>query len=149
MFLFQNLVVVALTAVIFRLTFFPLISGPSPARRFPSGPPAFGPLIVPLALILVLLSGVGPIIAWRRVTLAKLRRSFAFPVAAALVALIVLLIVPGVIDRKLALMMFCAFTFVVSSVVQEFIRGVRARRVMTPEAPLVALGALVRRNRHR
>ncbi len=92
---------------------------------------------------------IGPIIAWRRVTLAKLRRSFALPVLATTVALIVLLAVPGVIDHRLALIMFCAGTFVVSSVVQEFIRGVRARRAMTSEAPLIALGALVRRNRRR
>ena len=56
------------------------------------GPPAFRPFVVPLALIVVLLSGIGPIIAWRRVTVAKLRRSFAFPVAAGLVTLFVLLI---------------------------------------------------------
>ena len=148
-FLFQNLVLVALTAVIFWITFFPLISEAITGTQISVGPPAFRPFVVPLALIVVVLSGVGPIIAWRRVTLAKLRRSFALPVLATAVALIVLLVVPGVIDHKLALIMFCAGTFVVSSVVQEFIRGVRARRAMTAEAPLVALGALVRRNRHR
>jgi cytochrome c-type biogenesis protein CcmF len=148
-FLFQNLLLVSLTAVIFWITFFPLISEAITGTPISVGPPAFRPFVVPLALIIVVLSGVGPIIAWRRVTLAKLRRSFALPVLATAVALIVLLMVPGVIDHRLALMMFCAGTFVVSSVVQEFIRGVRARRAMTSEAPLVALGALVRRNRRR
>ena len=57
------------------------------------GPPAFRPFIVPLALILVLLSGIGPIIAWRRVTVANLRRNFTLPVAVGLVTLIVLLVV--------------------------------------------------------
>src|ERR1019366_8747939 len=113
------------------------------------GPPAFRPFVVPLALIVVVLSGIGPIIAWRRVTVAKLRRSLAFPVAAATLALIILLIVPGVVDHKLALAMFCAGTFVVSAVLQEFVRGVRARRAMTSEPAPVALAALVRRNRRR
>ena len=97
-FLFQNMVLVALTAVIFWVTFFPLISEAITGTQVSVGPPAFRPFVVPLALILVLLSGIGPIIAWRRVTLAKLRRSFAFPVAVALVALVVLLLVPGVTD---------------------------------------------------
>ena len=46
---------------------------------------------MPLALILVLLSGIGPIIAWRRVTVANLRRNFALPVLAGVVTLVVLL----------------------------------------------------------
>jgi cytochrome c-type biogenesis protein CcmF len=148
-FLFQNLVLVALTAVIFWITFFPLISEAVTGTEVSVGPPAFRPFVVPLALIVVVLSGIGPIIAWRRVTVAKLRRSFAFPLLATALMLIALLIVPGVVDHKLALLMFCAGTFVVSSVVQEFARGVRARRAMTGESPPVALGALVRRNRRR
>ncbi len=148
-FVFQNLVLVALTAVIFWITFFPLISEAITGTEVSVGPPAFRPFVVPLALIVVVLSGIGPIIAWRRVTLAKLRRSFAFPLAATAVALVVLLVVPGVVGHKLALIMFCAGTFVVSSVVQEFVRGVRARRAMTAESPLVALVSLVRRNRRR
>jgi cytochrome c-type biogenesis protein CcmF len=148
-FMFQNLVLVALTAVIFWITFFPLISQAITGTEVSVGPPAFRPFVVPLALIVVVLSGIGPIIAWRRVTVAKLRRSFAFPLAAAALMFVALLIVPGVIDHKLALVMFCAGTFVVSSVVQEFVRGVRARRAMTSEPPPIALAALVRRNRRR
>ena len=69
-----------LTAVIFWVTFFPLISEAITGTQVSVGPPAFRPFVVPLALVIVLLSGIGPIIAWRRVTVAKLRRSFAFPV---------------------------------------------------------------------
>lgn len=148
-FLFQNLVLIALTAVIFWITFFPLISQAITGTEVSVGPPAFRPFVVPLALIVVVLSGIGPIIAWRRVTVAKLRRSFALPVAATALMLAALLIVPGVVDHKLALAMFCAGTFVVCTVVQEFVRGVRARRAMTSEPPPIALAALVRRNRRR
>ena len=79
-FLFQNLVLVAMVFVIFWVTFFPLISEAVTGTKVSVGPPAFRPFIVPLALILVLLSGIGPIIAWRRVTVANLRRNFTFPV---------------------------------------------------------------------
>ena len=87
-FLFQNLVLVAMVFVIFWVTFFPLISEAMTGTKVSVGPPAFRPFIVPLALILVLLSGIGPIIAWRRVTVANLRRNFAFPVAAGLVTFV-------------------------------------------------------------
>jgi cytochrome c-type biogenesis protein CcmF len=148
-FLLQNLVLVALTAVIFWFTFFPLISEAITGTQVSVGPPTFRPFVVPLALVVVALSAIGPIIAWRRVTVSKLRRSFAFPVAAAVVTLVVLLIVPGVIDHGFALAMFCFGTFVVASVAQEFVRGVRARQAMTAERAPVALGRLVRRNRRR
>ena len=51
--------------------------------RRANGPPWFAQYTVPLALILVLLSGVGPVIAWRRATLANARRNFVLPLAAA------------------------------------------------------------------
>jgi cytochrome c-type biogenesis protein CcmF len=149
-FLLQNLVLVALTAVIFWLTFFPLISEAFTGIQQSIGPPAFRPFVVPLALILVLLSGIGPIIAWRRVTLANVRRSFAVPVGAALVTLLALLaLVGGMGGHVFALLMFCFGAFVLAAVGQEFWRGVRARRAITHEAAPVALASLVRRNRRR
>src|SRR6185312_2463947 len=105
----------------------PLISEALTGTKVSVGPPAFRPFIVPLALILVLLSGIGPIIAWRRVTLANLHRSVALPVAAGLVTLVVLLVVPGgPSSRPFALIMFALAGFVLAGVVQELCRGVAA-----------------------
>ncbi len=148
-FLFQNLVLVAMVFVIFWITFFPLISEALTGTKVSVGPPAFRPFIVPLALVLVLLSGIGPLIAWRRVTAANLRRNFTLPVAAGLVTLAVLLLVGGVSERPFALIMFCLGTFVVVSVGQEFWRGVRARRATTHDPVPRAFAQLVRRNRRR
>jgi cytochrome c-type biogenesis protein CcmF len=147
-FLFQNLLLVALTAVVFWITFFPLISEAITGTQVSVGPPAFRPFVVPLALLLVLLSGIGPIIAWRRVTVSKLRRSFAFPALATVLTLAVLLLV-GAAAHAFALLMFCAGTFVVSAVAHEFWRGTRARQAMTAESAPAALFGLVRRNRRR
>src|SRR5436190_3149819 len=105
-FLFQNLVLVGMVFVIFWVTFFPLISQALTGTKVSVGPPAFRPFIVPLSLVLVLLSGIGPIIAWRRATVANLRRNFVFPVAARLVTLAVLLAVSDAVRRALALVMF-------------------------------------------
>jgi cytochrome c-type biogenesis protein CcmF len=149
-FLFQNLVLVAMVFVIFWVTFFPLISEAVTGTKVSVGPPAFRPFIVPLALVLVLLSGVGPIIAWRRVTVANLKRGFSFPVVAALVTLVLLVAFGGgAASRPFALIMFVFGAFVVAAVSQELWRGVAARRAMTREPVPVAFVQLIRRNRRR
>jgi len=149
-FLFQNMLLVAMVFVIFWLTFFPLISEALTGTKVTVGPPTFARFVVPLALILVLLSGIGPIIAWRRVTIANLRRSFAIPVAAGLLTFVVLLVWPGgPRSRPLALAMFGLAGFVLATVVQELLRGVAARRAITHDAVPVALVGLIRRNRRR
>lgn len=148
-FLFQNMVLVAMVLVVFWITFFPLISQALTGTKVSVGPPAFRPFIVPLALILVLLSGIGPIIAWRRVTAANLRRNFTVPVLAGAATLVVLLLATGAAARPFALVMFTLAGFVVASVVQELWRGTAARRAMTHDVVPVALVRLIRRNRRR
>jgi cytochrome c-type biogenesis protein CcmF len=148
MFLANNVVLVALCFVIFWGTYFPLISEALTGHEASVGPPWFDRYTVPLALILVLLSGIGPVIAWRRATFANARRNFVVPVAVALATLVVLL-AAGVTGKPGAIAMFCCAAFVAGSIGQEFFRGVRARRAMADEAAPTALVALVRRNRRR
>src|SRR5690349_14621246 len=78
-FLANNVVLVGLCFVIFWGTYFPLISEALTGKAASVGPPWFDRYTVPLALILVLLSGIGPVIAWRRATLANARRNLAPP----------------------------------------------------------------------
>jgi cytochrome c-type biogenesis protein CcmF len=148
-FLFQNLVLVSMVFVIFWVTFFPLISEAVTGTKVSVGPPAFRPFIVPLALILVLLSGIGPIIAWRRVTAANLRRNFTLPVGAAVATLVAVLALSTGGERPFALIMFALGAFVVATVAQELWRGVAARRAMTGDIVPVAFAGLIRRNRRR
>jgi cytochrome c-type biogenesis protein CcmF len=147
-FLANNVVLVGLCFVIFWGTYFPLISEALTGQEASVGPPWFDRYTVPLALILVLLSGVGPVIAWRRATLANARRNFVVPSVCALLVLAALEIA-GVTQKPLAIVMFCFAGFVFGSVGQEFFRGTRARRAMAGEAAPLALLALVRRNRRR
>jgi cytochrome c-type biogenesis protein CcmF len=148
MFLGNNIVLVGLCFVVFWGTFFPLISEAVTGDQASVGPPWFDRYIVPLALVLVLLSGIGPVIAWRRATLANARRNFVVPTACGVVCALALL--PFDIARKpLSLAMFALAAFVVASVAQELVRGVRARRAMARETTPVALVQLVRRNRRR
>jgi len=147
-FLLNNLVLVALCFVVFWGTFFPLSSEALTGDEASVGPPWFNRYITPLALVLVLLSGIGPLIAWRRATAANLRRNFALPIAAALLTLAAL-VGAGVTGSTGALLMFAFATFTLTAVGQELWRGVRARRAMSRDSAPAALVALVRRNRRR
>jgi cytochrome c-type biogenesis protein CcmF len=147
-FLANNVVLVGLCFVIFWGTYFPLISEAFTGTAASVGPPWFDRYTVPLALVLVLLSGIGPVIAWRRATLANTRRNFLVPLAAGALALAALLAV-GLTRKPLALAMFCCAAFVVGSLGQELWRGTRARRASSgAPLPLAAVG-LVKRNRRR
>jgi cytochrome c-type biogenesis protein CcmF len=147
-FMFNNLVLVGLCFVIFWGTWFPLISEALTGQAASVGPPWFDRYTVPLALILVLLSGIGPVIAWRRATPVSVLRNLAVPAAAAALALIVLL-GAGVTQKPGALAMFCCAAFVLGSVAQELWRGTRVRRGASGEAVPRALLALIARNRRR
>ncbi len=148
-FVANNIVLVGLCFVIFWGTYFPLISEALTGHEASVGPPWFDRYTVPLALILVLLSGVGPVIAWRRATLANARRNFVIPLVCALTVLVALLATGIAAGKPFALAMFCCAGFVFGSIGQEYFRGVRVRRAMAGEpAPLALLG-LVRRNRRR
>jgi len=147
-FLANNVVLVGLCFVIFWGTYFPLISEALTGHEASVGPPWFDRYTVPLALLLVLLSGIGPVIAWRRATLANARRNLVAPTLVALIALVSLL-GAGLSGKPFAIAMFCCAAFVLGSIGQEFFRGARARRAMSGEPAPVALLALVRRNRRR
>src|SRR5271155_711769 len=142
MFLLNNLVLVGLVFVILWGTYFPLISEALTGQEASVAAPWFDRYTVPLALILVLLSGIGPVIAWRRATLANARRNFMVPIGIALATLFVLL-AAGVTGKPGAIAMFCCAAFVAGSIGQEFFRGMRARSAMADEAPPTAPGAPV------
>lgn len=149
MFLLQNLVLVAMVFVIFWITLFPLISQAITGTKVSVGPPAFTPFVVPLALILVLLTGIGPMISWRRATVANLKRNFAFPVAFGVLVLLVVGLFTDAATKPLALIMFGLGGFVIAGVLQEMYRGTAARHALTSDIWPVALVALIRRNRRR
>lgn len=148
-FLMQNLVLVALAFVVWWGTFFPLISEAFTGTRASVGGPWFDDYTVPLAFVLVALSGIGPLIAWRRASSSNLRRNFTFPVAAAIVTLIALSFVSGAWEEPKAIVFAGVVAFVLASVAQELWRGTRARKTVVGESAPVALVGLVRRNRRR
>jgi cytochrome c-type biogenesis protein CcmF len=147
-FLLNNLLLVALCFVVFWGTFFPLIAEAVTGTQRNIGPPVYEQFVVPLALLLVLATGIGPVIAWRRATASNLRRNLSKPAVAALVVLAILIVL-GQTRSFTALLMFTLAAFVVAGIVQELWRGVRARRATSREPIPLAFFSLIRRNRRR
>lgn len=148
-FLVNNLLLVLLTLFIFWGTFFPLISEAITGERSTLAAPWFDRVVAPLAIVLVLFTGIGPLLAWRRVSAGRALRLFAPPAVFALVVLLVLAVGTDAASEPLALVMFGFGAFAVAGLASEFWRGAGAQRALTGANPLVALGRVVGRNRRR
>jgi cytochrome c-type biogenesis protein CcmF len=146
-FLFNNLLFVGIAFSVLWGTLFPILSEAVRGSKITVGPPFFNRVNVPLGLLLLGLTGVGPLIAWRKASAANLRRQFVAPLATGLLALATLL--AGGMRDLYSVMALSLAAFVAGTIVQEFYRGVRARRRMHGESAPVALARLIARNRRR
>ena len=146
-FLYNNLVLVGIAFSVLWGTLFPIISEAVRGNKITVGPPFFNTVNIPLGLLLLLLTGIGPLIAWRRASVANLKRQFLIPVASA-VAIGILFFALGV-HNLAALLSFTFGGLVLATIVQEFYKGVNARHHMYGESRVIALPRLVARNRRR
>ncbi|HEX9293085.1 MAG TPA: heme lyase CcmF/NrfE family subunit [Gemmatimonadales bacterium] len=146
-FLFNNLLLIGIAFSVLWGTLFPILSEAVRGTKITVGPPFFNQVNIPLGLALLAMTGVGPLIAWRRASLVNLRRQFAVPTTSGVFVLLILL-VAGMRDVG-ALMAFSIGGFVLGTVVQEFARGTRARHRQYGEPIPVALVELLSRNRRR
>ena len=128
-------------------TMFPTISEALTGNRLTVGPPFFNRWMTPIGLVLLLLTGVAPLLAWRRSTLANLRDSFLWPVVfmAAVTAVFVGL---GVRVWSSGIC-FALCAFVAATITQEFVRGARVRKEATGTDLFTAGVGLVMRERRR
>lgn len=149
MFLLNNFLLVGLAAVIMWGTYFPLISEAVTGTKASVGPPWFTQYVTPMAIVLVLVSGIGPIIPWRRVNRAKALALFVAPALAAAGALVATALLTGLFDSWRASLLFGAAAFSLFVMFREFYSGARARQALEGGSLPHALGRLVSRNRRR
>src|SRR5579862_4980733 len=83
-FLFNNLILLAACFSVLWGTLFPVLSEWVQGTKISVGPPFFNKVNIPIALFLLFLTGVGPLLAWRKTSLDALKRNFAWPLAAGL-----------------------------------------------------------------
>jgi cytochrome c-type biogenesis protein CcmF len=148
-FVINNLLRVALCATIFWGTFFPLISEFFTGEKSSLAAPWFDRYTTPLAILLVLFTGVGPLLAWRRVSWETARRVFFVPALSAAAVGVVLALFTDAADKPWALALFVFAGFALVGLAQEFWRGAAARRTLSGGSMPAALAAVVSRNRRR
>ena len=146
-FLFNNLVLLAACFAILWGTLFPVLSEWVTGNKISVGPPFYNKVNVPIALFLLLLTGVGPLLAWRKTSFDALRRNFTWPLVGGVIA--------GAIAfafgfRNLyALICLILSVFVTLTIASEFYRGARVIASRDGANIITAMGDLTMRNTRR
>ena len=146
-FLYNNLVLCGIAFAVLWGTIFPILSEWVRGTKITVGPPFFNTVNVPLGLLLLALTGIGPLIAWRKASVSNLKRQFASPAAFGLFVSLVLFALG--MRSPYALVSYALCGFVTGTIAQEFYKGVRARQTIHEESLIPAFMHLVGRNRRR
>jgi cytochrome c-type biogenesis protein CcmF len=147
-FILNNWVFMGILAVVFWGTLFPVVSEAVRGAKISVGPRFFNTMSGPLALILLLLTGVGPLIAWRKASWLSLRRQFLLPTAVAAATALALIVGFWGRGALYPLAFWILSAFVTATIVQEYARALRVR-VRGGESPPQALLTLLRKNQQR
>ncbi|MEW6319939.1 MAG: cytochrome c-type biogenesis CcmF C-terminal domain-containing protein [Acidobacteriota bacterium] len=146
-FMLNNWILLFAAFFILFATMFPTLSEAVAGERLTVGPPFFNKWMTPIGLMLLFLTGVGPLLAWKKSTASNLQSQFLWPtvlalaVSGALVAMGVRVWVSG--------LCFALCGFVFGTIAQEFIRGAQVRRDTTGTDLVTAMVGLVGRNKRR
>jgi cytochrome c-type biogenesis protein CcmF len=125
-FLFNNLILLVSCVAVLSGTLFPVFSEWVSGSRISVGTPFFNKVNIPIGLLLLALTGLGPLLAWRKTSTESLKRNFAGPLIASLIAAAVLFALGMREFYALVCMTLCAF--VAATIGMEFFRGARVVR---------------------
>ena len=153
-FLFNNLLLLVSCFAVLWGTLFPVLSEAVTGSKVTVGAPFFNRVQIPIAMFLLLLTGVGPLLAWRKTSLDALRRNFLVPALVALVVAVTLVaggMRPwnGDISVFYSLMGITLSVFVIATVLSEFYRGGRVIASKQHSNVFAGMVQLTRRNTRR
>ena len=152
-FLFNNLLLLVACFTVLWGTLFPVLSEWVQGTKVTVGPPFFNRVNIPVALLLLLLTAVGPLLAWRRTSVESLKRNFLWPAIGALVTGVVLVAL-GIRPWKdvsyfYSLMTIMLSVLVALTVISEFVRGGRVIGRHTGQNLFASMVQLAHRNTRR
>jgi cytochrome c-type biogenesis protein CcmF len=136
-FLFNNLLLLVACFTVLWGTLFPILSEWVEGHKVTVGPPFFNRVNIPVALLLLLLTAVGPLLAWRRTSLESIKRNFLWPTVGALLIGLFLMLTPASwgsvfgmkpwkdISYFYSLMTIMLSALVALTIILEFVRGGR------------------------
>jgi cytochrome c-type biogenesis protein CcmF len=160
-FLFNNLLFLLLTLDVLWGTWFPKISELVQGNKVTVGAPFYNRVAIPVALLLLLLTAVGPLLAWRKTSLESLKRNFLGPTVGSLAIALFVMFTPGSwgsifglkpwhdISYFYSLMTIFLASLVAFSVASEFYRGGRVIAQKTGQGMFASMVQLTHRNTRR
>ncbi len=146
-FLFNNVIFVSICFAVLWGTVFPIISEAVTGTQITVGAPFFNQITIPIGLFLLLLAGIGPLLAWRRTSKESLIRNFSIPVLTGLLVVMVVLVL-GIRTVYPVVTVFLA-AFVAAAILLEFWRGISVRTRKYDESPFAAFLKMISKNRSR
>ena len=146
-FLFNNVIFVSICFAVFWGTMFPVFSEAFTGSQITVGPPFFNQIIIPISLILLSLSGIGPLLAWRKTSKESLVRNFSIPSILGLVVVLIGILMGLIGLYPIITTFLCAFVFF--TIVIEFWRGIKVRNNKYNENIIIALLNMINKNRSR
>jgi cytochrome c-type biogenesis protein CcmF len=160
-FLFNNLLFVLLCFTVAWGTWFPKISELVQGNKVTVGAPFYNRVAIPVALLLLILTAVGPLLAWRKTSFESLKRNFAWPTAGAVIVAIFLMLTPpswggpfGLrpwkdISYFYSLMALSLAVLVILTIASEYYRGGKVISGHTGQGMFASMVQLTHRNTRR
>jgi cytochrome c-type biogenesis protein CcmF len=146
-FLFNNLVLLVSCFAVLWGTMFPVLSDWYNGNKITVGAPFFNRVNVPIAIFLLFLTGVGPLLAWRKASTNSLKRNFLLPASIALASGVPLYLMG--VNHFYAWLSLVMSIFVGITIIREFYKGAQARAYGTGERFHQAIVNLTMRNTRR
>ena len=146
-FLFNNLVLLVSCFAVLWGTMFPVLSDWYNGNKITVGAPFFNRVNVPIAIFLLFLTGVGPLLAWRKASTNSLKRNFMLPAGIALASGVPLYFMG--VNHFYAWLSLVMSIFVGITIIREFYKGALARARGTGERFHEAIVNLTMRNTRR
>jgi cytochrome c-type biogenesis protein CcmF len=146
-FMFNNLLFLVACIAVLSGTLFPVFSEWFTGSRISVGAPFFNKVMIPIGLAILFLTGVGPLLAWRKTSQESIRRNFGWPLIIGLAA--------GVVFYALGYrqpysdLSFILCAFVAWTIFLEYYRGAKVIRARTGMNLLRSAQELAMRNTRR
>jgi cytochrome c-type biogenesis protein CcmF len=156
-FLFNNMVLLAACFTVLWGTLFPVLSEWVQGTKTTVNAPFYNRVNIPIGLFLLMLMGLGPLLAWRATSLRTIRRNFILPGIAFGLALLGLMaggLRPWTAGDDwqaefFSLLAYSLAAFVLTAIFSEFLRGANVVSAQTGKNLVFAMGTLMRRNTRR
>jgi cytochrome c-type biogenesis protein CcmF len=146
-FLFNNLILLVSCVAILSGTLFPVFSEWITGNRISVGAPFFNKVNIPTGLLLLFLTGVGPLLAWRKTSTESLKRNFGWPLGIGVAAGAIAFVFGFRHFYSWVCLILCVF--VVSTVLLEFYRGAKVIRARSEASFVASAVDLTMRNTRR